>query len=151
MFYPFSFLSSPFLSFLSFSPFFLFNMAWPTNESHFLAWEALPYATLAKLFLDITIHFITGTDYLFNKEKKPSHHFGLFSDGSCQIYFCGQKIDQKDYTNGLCQRVPLPSALTLIWSNGEERVRKEQGIYYHHFQGTYDCLNPWVEVSTFHV
>ena len=93
MFYPFSFLSSPFLSFLSFSPFFLFNMAWPTNESHFLAWEALPYATLAKLFLDITVHFTTGTDYLFNKENIPSHHFGLFSDGSCQIYFCGQKIN----------------------------------------------------------
>ena len=92
MFYAFSFLSSPFLSFLFLLCFFLSNMAWPT-KSYFSAWEMMPYATLAHLFLDITICFITETDYLFNKENKPLHHSGLFLDGSCWIYFCGHKIN----------------------------------------------------------
>ena len=92
MFSPFSFLSSPFLSFLFLLFFFLSNMAWPT-KSYFSA-KTLSYATLAHLFLDITICFITETDYLFNKENKPHHHFGLFLDGSCWIYFCGHRSIQ---------------------------------------------------------
>ena len=92
MFYLFSFLSSPFLSLLFLLCFFLSNMAWPT-KSYFSVWETMPYATLAHLFLDITICVITETDYLFNKQNKPHHHFGLFLDGSCWIYFCGHKIN----------------------------------------------------------
>ena len=78
MFYPFSFLSSPFLSFFFFSSCLVWHDQLSPTSQH----KTLPYATLAHLFLDMTTCFITETDYLFNKENKPQHHFGLFLDGS---------------------------------------------------------------------